>query len=440
MREGGLYCSPIPAPAWILCALGFFLFVFSHRRAWGAGSRYVPPQAPSAEPACQLPSASRNQFAAASLQARGVRLVVDESGALRFPHSLVDPACPRYVTALQDQSAGIGHRSREWATSLWLALAFNLTLVHHPVDFSLPGARHEHEGYQGWDAFLGLAFGESPEHFLGDLDVVGVGTAKQLLPSIGSWGAPTAQVHALWAPHLTAPACNVMFVTPGDEVPRDVSALVRPFMTWKFAAAAAARARAGVHLPLRYSPSAVNVAVHYRVGDIEPTPESALWAEARLALESLRAEGVEGALHVHVHTDGPVPLAHFGHLPLLEGEAEGSEVEVQHHPDMSANETMWHFVNADVFVGSRSGFSWLAGLLSPRSLAMLQRGGKWHETCADAGTAVCCSDSGACEEGSDALLQRAAQRIAAAQGCGGLGPRTAALHEPWPLEPPHAAR
>jgi hypothetical protein len=211
-------------------------------------------------------------------------------------------------------------------------------------------------------------------------------------------------------------------------------------MTWKFAAAAAARG--GDETPtLRYNPAAINIAVHYRVGDIKPTPEAALWANTRLALSSLREEGVVGALHVHVYTDGPVPLAHFGVTALLEDEAEGDEggageggnsgVEVWHHFNVSATETMWHLVNADVLVGSRSEFSWLAGLLSPRSLALLQRGSQWHETCADEGTAVCCSNGGDCEEASGEMLERASKRIAAAQACGDFGPHTSAFIRQW---------
>ena len=432
MWQGERCSAPLSAPAlWVLCALSlaWCFFPFPLRARYWGGRIFAASAPPPPPPACP-PGATRNQLDAAALQARGVRLVVGESGELRFPHSLVDAECPRYITSLQDMSAGIGHRTREWATSLWLALTFNLTLVHRPVDFALERARREHGGYEGWDAFLGLAIGE-----LEGEPSVGEDVSAKLLPSIGKWGAPTERVLALWAPLLTAPnLCNVMFVAPGDQAPRDISAAVRPYMTWKFAAAAAARARSGDETPaLRYDPAAVTIAVHYRVGDIVPTPEAALWANTRLALSSLRAEGVIGALHVHVHTDGPVALAHFGVIALLEDEVEGgagegssSGVEVWHHFNMSATETMWHLVNADVLVGSRSGFSWLAGLLSPRSLALLQRGSQWHETCADEGTAVCCT-GGVCEEAGTVLLELASQRIAAALACGDFGPHTSAF-------------
>ena len=417
-----------------LCALTFFFYLLAPQHWRLRGGVSLLTSAPPQTAACQQPGASRNQLDAASLHARGVRLVSDESGELRFPHSLVDPDCPRFVRALQDIAAGVGHRSREWSTGLWLALTFNLTLVHMPIDTTQPGARREHDsgGFEGWDALLGLPFGEGPQED-------STGLPLELLPSIGSWGAPNDHVYRLWAPRLTAPdTCNIVFQAPGDQSPFDVSPVVRPYMTWKFAAAAAERARAGVHLPLRYSPAAVNVAVHYRVGDMVPTPEASLWQEAALALRSLREQGVQGPVHVHVHTEGAVPLAHFGHAPLVEeggGGREGDTLELVYHSDMRANETMWHFANADVFVGSRSEFSWLAGMLSPRFTALLQRGTKSHENCADAGTSVCCNNDGLCEEEGQGVLELAAQRIAAAQGCGNIGPRTAVVDEQWPLQP-----
>ena len=50
-----------------------------------------------------------------------------------FQHALVDPACPRYVMALQNENAGSGHRVREWAMGVWASQLFNLTMVHWPL-------------------------------------------------------------------------------------------------------------------------------------------------------------------------------------------------------------------------------------------------------------------------------------------------------------------
>jgi hypothetical protein len=338
--------------------------------------------------------------------------------------------------SMQDHSAGIGHRAHEWITALWLALTFNLTLVHQPVDSAAPGVRTEHGAYAGWDAFLGLGFGERPA----ELGSPPVGQHIRL-PVLKGWNAPAAEVRRAWEPLLSPreAACNVMFHAQGDFFVVDISAAVRPFVTWKFAAAAAARARAGAQLPLRYSPSAVNVAVHFRVGDAKPTPEAALWAEAQLVLLQLRAAGVKSALHVHVFTDGPVPLTHFGRaaLPGEEG-AGGGVVRVHHHSDAAANETMWHFANADVFVGSQSAFSALAGLASPRFLGLMQ----WIQQayCPDGGVSMCCANDGVCEDPGRALLERAARRVAAAEACGNIGPRTAAFSETWPLESAESVR
>jgi len=375
---------------------------------------------------CSLPNASRNQFDAASLGVRGVRLLRDEAGTLRFPHSLPDPDCPRYIVFTREESAGIGHRVHEWITSLWLALTFNLTLVYEPVGDIGTAQKSSHGSYEGWDVFLGLSFGENPQNGLLGQHI--------RLPDIKGWSATTAEVLAAWAPLLSpfeAP-CNVVFHSPANLFPGDVSAVVRPYLTWKFAAAAAARARAGVQLPLRYSPSAVNVAVHLRVGDAHRTPEAALWTEAQLVLQRLRAAGVRGLLQVHVFTEGSETLTHFGHAALLGH--EGAEiVRVYHHTDVAANETLWHFANADVFLGSHSSFSWLAGLLSPRFLGLMQRKPGRVEYCPDRGVSLCCAEDGVCTDPGGALL-RAAQRISAADACGNIGPHTAVFSETWPLE------
>ena len=95
-------------------------------------------------------TASRNHLNVTFLLSRGIRLTATNSG-LRFSHSFPDPVCPRFIRSLQDSAAGVGHRAREWTTSLWFAAAHNLTLVPSLVGTGVG----VHGGYQGWDEFLG---------------------------------------------------------------------------------------------------------------------------------------------------------------------------------------------------------------------------------------------------------------------------------------------
>jgi hypothetical protein len=360
----------------------------------------------------------------------------------RFPHARVDARCPRYVRGMVELSAGIGHRTREWTTAFWLALTYNLTFVHNSVDGAVQGS--EHGAYAGWDTFMGLTQGEDASHNASAL--LAAGTRQIFLPNLVKnrrpvWGLPTADVLALWHPVLTnaSTACNVIFITRGNEVPHDVSGAVRAHMTWKFAAAEAARAAAAAAAnasrALVYAPDVVNVAVHFRVGDQVPTGENVLALLAiSTALRPLRAAGVRGEVHVHVHTDGPFALEKLGGRGEFEKDfASLAPLRFFHHATMDAMATLWHFANADVFVGSKSGFSYMVGLLAARPFAVLQLGDENADKnfCADGGVAACCYVWAECDARAPPLIAKAAARIAAAQACGHIAAKTAVTDFSW---------
>lgn len=366
-------------------------------------------------------AASRSHLNVTFLLSRGIRLTATNSG-LRFAHSFPDPVCPRFIRSLQDSAAGVGHRAREWTTSLWFAATHNLTLVPSLVGTGVG----VHGGYQGWDEFLGLGFGEDPDA-AARLDLPAV-----LLPNFGAWGWPSEHITALWMPLIQGAGCGgTLFNTPGDAFPNDVSFEVKPYMAWKFAAAAAKRRLAGAALgPLLYEPSSINIGVHFRVGDAQPTPERTLFDTVRVVVSEFLSAGLDGELCIHVHAEAATELTHFGVADLPGGELVSLEV----HTELDPRETFWHLSNADVFIGSQSEFSRLVGIVSMRPLVVLHHVIK--EYCAD--TAICCDYEYACIEGQRSRIAPAAARLVAAQRCGNLGEHTSVADEAWPLDPQFA--
>jgi hypothetical protein len=384
--------------------------------------------------AAPCPCPARAAFSAGRLREYGATLVsgcASDRAPAFFEHALVDKNCPRFVAALQDTGAGVGHRVREWSTGLWVARLFNLTLVHVSLDV---GGR-EHGSAAGWDDFLGMTWGEN------GLDLLEVrrripAIKEVLFPRLGHWGVPNEKALSVFAPVIAENAgCNVIFLVRGDESPKDSSPLTRAALAWKFAAASALALRAGAAPPLVFDARAVNVAVHYRVGDMTPTPENVLGIITfAYVLPALRRAGVRAPVHVHVFSDGP------RELPFFDAEfakADRTASALVKHGDLSARPTFWNFANADIFVGSLSGFSWMVGLFATRPFALLQHGdtNQFHEYCADADrSAGCCWVWAECEASALERLDAAAQRIAASEACGHIGDAHALVDGRWALD------
>jgi hypothetical protein len=384
--------------------------------------------------AAPSPTCARAEFSGAFLRNAGAALVMTcatDRAPLLFRHALVERSCPRFVLATQDTNAGVGHRVREWSMGLWVARLFNLTLIHSSLDV---GGK-EHGSYAGWDAFLGLTWGENGLE-LAELRRRSSLLKEVLLPRLGTWGVPNAAALAIFAPAIAAhPGCGVLFILRGDETPFDTSPETRAVLGWKFSAAAAVANRKGngARPKLIYDPRAVNVAVHFRVGDISPTAENVLGIITDgIVLPALRAAGVAAPIHFHVFSDGEHALPFFRAAVAARGAAALIELFV--HGEMAALPAFWHFCNADVFVGSRSGFSWMVGLFCTRPFSLLQHGdmNQFHEYCGDG--AGCCWTWAECEASAHARLARAAARIAAAEACGALSAAHAVMDSGWALE------
>ena len=354
-----------------------------------------------------------------------------EGAPVLFRHARTERACPRFVAAIQDTGAGTGHRMHDWSTGLWVARNFNLTLLHT----SLSVGGKEHGSAASWDEHLGIAWGEngmSPA----DAARLFPSLKQVLLPRLGHWGVPNAQALAVFGPAIAAhPGCDVLFFARGDEWPADTSPLTRATLAWKFAASSAALVRAASAPPLVFNASAVNVAVHFRVGDMTPTPEHVLSIiTLGKVVPALRRAGVRAPIHVHVFTDGARPLPFFKQNVAAVGDAG---LALFSHGDLPSWPAFWHFANADIFVGSLSSFSWMAGLFSSRPFALLQHGdpNQLVEYCADsARSAGCCWTWADCEPSALERLDAAAKRIAASEACGQISEAHAVFDGGWALE------
>ena len=122
---------------------------------------------------------------------------------------------------------------------------------------------------------------------------------------------------------------------------------------------------------------------------------------------------------------------------LAEIDGANKSVAVFTHDEHDERTVFYHFTSADVFVGSRSGFSWLAGLVSLRPLVILQHGGhqKERDFCGDAKSAVCCVGT-LCDSNADVIVAKAVAHFAYAEQCGVFG-QADSLAPPtaWALSP-----
>lgn len=160
-------------------------------------------------------------------------------------------------------------------------------------------------------------------------------------------------------------------------------------------------------LPLRaltYSadPRVVNIAVHFRIGDMQPTKEE--WHVGLLnstILPVLRAHAAPGtrlAVHIFMRADSDYKL--FKRFPALPAD----EVAFHTADSMAPFPTFLHLTQADVLVQSRSAFSEYAGHVATRPLSFAADGSRFGGRYQQCGVgAVCCRDAPPAPPGSASL-------------------------------------
>ena len=352
-------------------------------------------------------------------------------GAVRFAHS-VPGVCKKWIRAFQNIEAGLGHRLRQWSTSLWLSTAMppttRVAFAHTSVDEGQGGMHHN---YKGFDEFLGLTLGEGS---LGADALVSSGTAKEFPCELERVNGPAAYSRNIdmvqkYESRMGNPSdCNVVYRLPINVWAEDHSTATRGISAWKFASAAAARAAAGARIPLappeEWDPAAVHVGVHFRVNDGYLITEETLAAVLRdYALSALAAAGVGARVKIHIFTEeegvDKTPAIHALASPPKSGAPLPGGVDV-YEVLVDPRSALWMMSQTDIFVGCVSSFSWIVAQFSTRPAALLQdwqEGGSYKWCLTGAG---CCQRDGTCDYEAKLLMVETAERLAKMHSCGQL--------------------
>jgi hypothetical protein len=143
------------------------------------------------------------------------------------------------------------------------------------------------------------------------------------------------------------------------------------------------QARKNFPLAISYRPDKLNIAIHIRRGDLLPGRQFSDLS-SRMLPDRWYLQVIDAALNnprkpvaIHIfsegkdgqyHSENGAPFSwreHFKKLPY----------EVHEHIDSDFLSTFHHLINADILVGSKSGMSHLAGMLSEHIKLMP---GMWH--------------------------------------------------------------
>jgi len=320
-----------------------------------------------------------------------------------FKHAIANFACPRYVMALQNENAGAGHRLREWAMGLWAATIFNLTFIHFPMLNSRKELKPEHGQYLGWDEIYGLRLGENQSsNYWNTRPMV----REIMMPTFEytKFTVPNEIGLAKWAHLWDANECGVIYTLPGNNWVYDISDVVRDIMAYKFLQASS-RGHQWERPVMRADK--VNIAVHFRRGDMVPTSEATLFkVVTNYALPALDREGLSGdAVEIHIFADG----GSDADVSTFKVHNNTRLPRVHTHFDLDARESLWNMAHSDIFVGSRSSFSWTVALVSTQPYCLMQTGDKEHEFCPHG--SGCCKE-GECDESAQKGLAKTVARLA----------------------------
>lgn len=340
-----------------------------------------------------------------------------------FWHNRVNSACPKFISAKQNNGAGIGHRLVAYSMALHVAVWFNLTFVHTSLD----GGGGAHGNYNGWDSWLAFTSGE-----YGFDDVMArPGITRIRLPNLNGYYTGNELVIDRWKEVLgDAEKCNVLYDMPEDQWAFDVSMSTKFILSEKYTKAMEAHS-SGVSLlsgaeeappqqrnlikpppmpKLVYTPGAINIAVHIRIGDQYPTSE---WTQARVVektiLPALHEAGVTAPIHIHVFAENEGAER----FPTL-----ASLVNVFFHPDMPPMDTFYHMTESDLLVMSFSSFSFAAAQVALKPLCLSQPSSDIFRMCGE--TSACCLHSGDCTPFAKYRVRLAAERLRRVERCGRL--------------------
>lgn len=143
------------------------------------------------------------------------------------------------------------------------------------------------------------------------------------------------------------------------------------------------KARESYPIPLSFNPDLVNIAVHIRRGDLLPGRQfsdlsSRMLPDAwYLEILNIATKHLKGRLAIHIFSEGKEGQYHSenGQAFSWKEYFKDSPYEVHEHIDSNFMSTFHHLLHADLLIGSKSGMSHLAGMLSSQVKIMPHM---WH--------------------------------------------------------------
>lgn len=243
-----------------------------------------------------------------------------------------------FMTALPNPGAGIGHQIANWLAGYWFARQF--------------GCRYAHASFpnRSWDELLGFGRGETSIE-----EAEAAGYRRIRLPLFDEDNAEeVARIRRIVTAHSGR---HVIFVLERDQFYR-AQHNVREDLAAKYAASPVRQAR-----QLIYDPSAINVAVHVRRGDVSRAKSE---EDVQMMMRWQDVDYFEQALDRVVAL---LPADADIRIHLFSQGVEADFASFSHHPnlrfclDMNAQDSFMHLAAADVLIASKSGFSYCPALL-----------------------------------------------------------------------------
>lgn len=275
-----------------------------------------------------------------------------------MPQSKVNKTCPRYIMQDIASGPGLGHVTGQWTTTLVLALFYNLTLIHSPIanpDYKSTKTKGTHGEYEDLDGFLGMGLGEiQKKDFNFDtvevINLRGYGMVPHSTDEHKNFEIFTEDIIK-----NNGDKCNVLFNQP-QFFQYDYSGHTKWIQVLKWM-----RNRELDPMEINYDRNYINVAVHVRTGDIEPsrgTPEVFFYTLLKKYILPIINDL---PYRIYIYSEG-LDSQRFAKLTSLPNIIQRTSQE------MSAFETYHHLIEGDILIMARSGFSQFAAIFSHRPL------------------------------------------------------------------------
>lgn len=296
----------------------------------------------------------------------------------------------RFMVAIPNQDAGIGHQLGNWIAGLLYADRHRLTYAPHPLN------------PPDWDRFLGLS-----EYSARYRDVTGDRRIRHVQLPFVRGPDDVIGLEIMWRIVTGLDSEDgVAFYLERDQSVHDQTTAAGTLRA-RYAAA-----RAGSPIASVFDDGRVGVAVHVRRGDVSMMRlrDSGNWRQRWLkdeyfvsVVKGLAGKFGSDALDVHVFSQGdPSQFSAFESLP-----------NAHLHLDEDVFWTFHQLVEADILVMSPSSFSYVAGIISTG--AKVARFPWWHHL-PDSDGWFQSDDSGVFPAGAVSDALRASKRVAGGGG------------------------